>query len=160
MGESKLLIKSCEIFSVATNSWAELPELNTARDTPGCILLESKRAFCFCGLKPTGICSNSIERLDTAKWKTLPLNHQIQKTLHLGAGLFLGEIVVFGGTSYTPSITYKFSEEGDLLADLSAQSDIPEEMRSGVFTIENGKIYVFNKKSDCALEVFDGKSWS
>ena len=42
-------LKICEKYLVSVNKWVGLPPLNTGRQWPGSILLNSKRAFCFCG---------------------------------------------------------------------------------------------------------------
>ena len=42
-------LKICEKYLVSVNKWVGLPPLNTPRQWPGSILLNSKRAFCFCG---------------------------------------------------------------------------------------------------------------
>ena len=40
-------LKVCEKYSLDLNKWSRLPPLNAARTRP--IVLNTKRAFCFCG---------------------------------------------------------------------------------------------------------------
>ena len=51
---------------------------------------------------------------------------------------FQGEIYVFGGTSKTPYIMHKVSEEGEVLEDLSSLALIPGAMRWGSYAVRNG----------------------
>ena len=68
--------KECELYSVKTNKWGVLPQLNAARYQPGSILLQSMRAFCFSGDKNFGsdlawdLKSREWKRVeDTSSWK-------------------------------------------------------------------------------------------
>lgn len=93
-------LKTCEKYEVSSNKWARLPALNTARYLPGSILLETKRAFCFCGGQGDHRFS-SIESIQSNKeegWKALPLNESIAKTYSLAAAEYRNEILVFGGS--------------------------------------------------------------
>ena len=48
-GFCKHSLAICEKYLVAQNKWSSLPTLNTARYSPGSILVASKRAYCFGG---------------------------------------------------------------------------------------------------------------
>ena len=49
-GNNEKDLKICEKYFVNLNKWTGLPPLSTARQWPGSVLLESKRAFSFCGI--------------------------------------------------------------------------------------------------------------
>ena len=97
----RTLLRSCEKYLVSKDEWRGLPPLNQPRYYSGSILLESKKAFCFCGGQAT-VNLNSIECIQTDKdwkWQILALSDKIAKTSHLAAASFEGSIILFGGTS-------------------------------------------------------------
>ena len=60
---------------------------------------------------------------------------------------------------------YSFSEEGELLQDLTTDPLIPGYMCSGSFMVKSGEIYAtgaieLKNEWKTALEAFDGKKWS
>ena len=60
---------------------------------------------------------------------------------------------------------YSFSEEGELLEDLSADPIIPGVMGQGSLVVREGKIYAvgwrkFNTIFDWRIQAFDGVRWS
>ena len=54
-------LRTCEKYSMAENKWSELPPLITGRCVHGAVLIESKKAFCFCGY---GV-PNNLNALET-----------------------------------------------------------------------------------------------
>ena len=67
-------LKVCERYRIDLNMWRRAPPLNTARASPGSIVLQSKRAFCFCGRQGAERDLNSIESLEVeqkAAWRLL-----------------------------------------------------------------------------------------
>lgn len=119
-------LKISEQYSIAPNKWSQSPSLNQARRCPGSIALPSKIVFCFCGSYTFRKELNSIERLENEReWIVLPLNNEIKRVTDLGAVLYEGSILLFGGTNSSPGIMYKFSEEGELIEDLSEGRAIP-----------------------------------
>ena len=76
--------------------------LDLARHHPGSIVLQSLKAFCFCGTLDSIINTNSIESLQIdadREWQFLPLNDEIRKTQQIAAVAFMGSVFVFGGFS-------------------------------------------------------------
>ena len=97
------------------------------------MLLQSKRAFYFCGINGHERYLNSIEtiQLETdEEWKVLSLDERIKKSYSLGAISFEGGILVYGGAAPSPQVMYTFTEEGKLEWDLSSQDYIPRDMIS------------------------------
>ena len=88
-------LSTCEMYTLACNKWFALPP----RSLAGRVLLESMRAFCFCGTH--GFELNSIERVDIPKegsWKELAIsNNEIPSTFHLTGVSYHSKIIVFGG---------------------------------------------------------------
>ena len=94
--------KICEKYLIGPNKWEPLPPLNEGRACPGSLLLNSMKAFCFCGALSMSVSLNSIESLELesqSNWKALPLNEKVVQTFHLAATSFRGKILLFGGTS-------------------------------------------------------------
>ena len=159
-------LRVCEKYNVDRNKWSNLPSLNTSRYSPGSILLQSMRAFCFCGCGSESIL-NSIERLEPHQeggWKTLPLNDKIAKTYYLAATEYGNKVVLFGGSSGTFYITYILSEEGELEMNLSFALHVSGLMRTGPYSVKRGKIYALGEnkakiKTEWNLRVFDGQKW-
>ena len=114
-GFSKKAVSICEKYLTACNKWRGLPPLKAPRHLPGSALLETKRAFCFCGHQPAYL--NTIESIQTdteVKWKTVPLNEKVPKTFHLAVVSTSNKLVVFGGRSYHSLHSFIFSEEAEL----------------------------------------------
>ena len=69
-----------EVYSIAQEKWKALPQLNTARSSPGSCLLSSLRIYCFSGQQNCSAFLSSIESLlihtDT-KWKTLSFDERV-----------------------------------------------------------------------------------
>ena len=160
-------LKVCENYRVIPKKWVVLPALNAARFWPESILLNSKRAFCFCGGQIVRNL-NSIESLNLeseGKWKTLPLNAKIPKTWQLAAVEYTDKIVVFGGHSLASFNLFILSREGELEQDLSNDPLIPGAMCRGSLTVRDENIYAvgstkLNNMWDYVFRVFDGKKWS
>ena len=66
-GYNGSLLKVCEKYTVYLNKWKEFPPLNTGRAWSGSILLQSMRAFCFCGTQGPFNLLNSVESLQASK---------------------------------------------------------------------------------------------
>ena len=97
--------------------------LNTGRTQHGSVLLESPRAFAFCGTQGRAKRLNSIERIDIEaerEWKQLPVDNRINKSLFLAASGFRDGIAVFGGSDHVSLTTYIVSREGEFREDLSS----------------------------------------
>ena len=121
---------------MSVDKWGALPPLNVARWWAGSILLNSRRAFCFCGAQGPDNHLNSIEMLQTIseeKWTLLPVNDKIAKTYHVAAVPFQNKIFLFGGHPKAPYNMYGLSKEGELLEDLSDDALIPGGMCQGSF---------------------------
>ena len=116
-------LKTCETYFPTRNQWSELPPLPIPLRYSGSVLLQSKRAYCFGGDQGNDKYVNLVESLQIptdARWRTLPTDNKIKKTLHLAAVSLFNGIVLFGGRSYTHSVTYILNEEGEeVLSDLS-----------------------------------------
>ena len=61
-GQNFEILKVCETYLINLDKWTALPQLNRARYLPGSVVLQSKKAFCFCGIQETQE-QNSIETL-------------------------------------------------------------------------------------------------
>ena len=80
------------------------------------------------------------------EWKVLPLDERIAQTYHLVGISFEGNIIIFGGDSSVSFSMYLINENGELVADLSLDLNIPGRMcQRGVIT-SKGKIYVVGNK--------------
>ena len=80
------VLNVCEMYSITLNKWTRLPGLNLARCLPGTILLESKKAFCFCGRQEGYTNLNSIETLQTdsgREWAILALTDRVAPGFYL-----------------------------------------------------------------------------
>ena len=89
----------------------------------------------------------------------------MRSNLHLASVSFLGGVLVFGGTYSKPEDMYKFSEEGELVADLSGLPLIPKYMCLRSFVVHKGKIFAEGNFSYLegwtrVVSVFDGEKWS
>ena len=76
----------------------------------------------------------------------------------LGAASFEGNIVLFGGTIYGNQVTYKLSEEGDIVEDLSSNPMIPVFMNVRSFIVQSGAIYALGPES--MITVFKRQKWA
>ena len=90
----------------------------------------------------------------------LPLDGRIQENHYLVAVHFQGQVIVFGG-EYDYNM-YRFTEEGDLIEDLSRDPLIPGEMLWGSYTSQEGKIKAVGYRAvgrlvDWRMMEFDGK---
>ena len=82
----------------------------------------------------------------------------------MAAVQYLGKIVVFGGLSESHGL-YEFSEEGELLRDLSLAPHIPGYMIWGTYAIQKRRIFAagarkVDEKTKFGFEKFDGEKWS
>lgn len=121
-------IRKAEQYFVRQDKWIALPPLNHARHWPASCVLESRRAFCFCGAVSVKIFHNSIEMIDIGKqgqWKLLPLDERVAASYDLAAAVIENKIYVFGGRENTSYNMYAFNEEGELVQDFSDLVDIP-----------------------------------
>ena len=69
-------LTTCEKYLISSNKWKGLPGLSTARMRAGSVLLQSQKAFCFCGTQEHHQL-NSIESLQIGleqDWRTLALS--------------------------------------------------------------------------------------
>ena len=89
----------------------------------------------------------------------LPLKDEFPGSFHLAAVSFQNNIFVFGG--YAPPIMYIFTEEGDLVEDLSDKLGFPTEMGCGSYAVRNGKMFaVFELLGNkLTMKSFDGVHW-
>ena len=93
-------IPLCEQFFVKRNKWNELPPLCVARESPGSVLLQSLRAYCFCGDHRGS--AASLEYLEMSihetRWKTMKLDQiESQSCSSLVGVEYEKNVVVFGG---------------------------------------------------------------
>ena len=57
---------------------------------------------------------------------------------------FIGRVVVFGGLTSGRQKMYEFSEEGELLKDLSKDALTPTKMSKETYVVHRDKIYAFD----------------
>ena len=92
-GLNEVFLNTCELYSVRSNKWGELPPLHTPRKMPGSILLKSMKAFCFLGNASGSKLSftSSIERLQIgceSSWSVLPITKKTNNSFNLVAAPF------------------------------------------------------------------------
>ena len=75
-----------------------------------------------------------------AEWRLLPLKEQISKACHLTGVSFRRSILVFGGEDPASYRMYFFSEEGEMVEDLSSDPLILGGMCQGSVVIERGQV--------------------
>ena len=63
VGQEDDNLKTCEIYTRASNKWSDLPVLNVERHWPGSVMFKSRKIFCFCGSQDFEQDLNSIESL-------------------------------------------------------------------------------------------------
>ena len=92
---------------------------------------------------------NIIETLQIGierEWRKLPVNEKIRPAYHLAVAQVDESILLFGGTTYSGLVMQKFSEEGELLEDLSYFSGIPDSMLIKPFAVQLGTVSVLEEK--------------
>ncbi len=72
-GSNGKRLRVAEEYTIATNNWNKLPELNKERTSPGSIVLKSFLCYCFCGFDGK-LQMNEIERMNIkqeGEWRAL-----------------------------------------------------------------------------------------
>ena len=93
------------------------------------------------------------------------MNCELPKTYHLTGVSRGGEILLFGGASNALYITYRLSEEGEVVSDLSEMcGEIPGVMCGGVTLLAKEEVYAIgyrreNNKLEERYVIFDGEKW-
>ena len=96
-GYNEGYLKICEQFCVAINKWTTLAPLNIARNKPGTVVLESLRAFAFCGNQLSDL--PSIERAEKGEnWKIVAMNRKVASLSNLTLVSFRHSVLIFGGS--------------------------------------------------------------
>ena len=81
---SEDITSSCEKYMIGSDKWKDFPPLRAARYSPGSIILESNKVFCFCGVGVIQSMINCVEMNQIAsdsEWKTLPTNQSIRSVI-------------------------------------------------------------------------------
>ena len=162
-GRDRKYLQNCEMYFTSSNKWVDLPSLNIGWKSPGSLLLQSKRAFCFCG-EYKFYTIETIQIDCEAKWKTLAFeNTKVLLTNSLRGVSLFNSIVLFGGECTGPLTTLILSEEGELLRDLSDDPLIPGAPIT--FEVLKGSLYsvgfnFFKHKWRYSVRKFNGKKWS
>lgn len=157
-----------EVYSIAQEKWKALPQLNTARSSPGSCLLSSLRIYCFSGQQNCSTFVGSIETLhihtDT-KWKTLSFDERVANAYLLVGVSYEGKVLLFGGRFLSGHNMQSFSEEGEFVEDLSEDPLVPGYMTQGSVVVKRGRILAsgYRKVRNVARTVvgeFSGEKWS
>lgn len=94
--------KKCERYSIDSNSWSSLPDLNFSRSLPSCSFY-FELLYVFAGYDDkTKKCVNSIERIDTSKskfpvWEHLDIKVDEKFPYYSGIILENEKLLIFGG---------------------------------------------------------------
>ena len=121
LGGSKNIdsLSVCEKYLIAVNKWSGLPPLENPPFMSISVLLESRKAFIFCGYARRHL----VETLETdteLRWKTLPVKIGGIGFSMITCVSFQGSIIVYGSSSFKKSVTFVFEEEGLLMKELGS----------------------------------------
>ncbi len=108
------VLKTVELYRVATNAWKGVAPLRQARGFPASCVLSTGKMFCFYGGKNIGEYVSSIESLQLGseeKWHPVEVNPGIVPSFNMGALQYEGQVVLLGGSFFSSFNAYTLTEE-------------------------------------------------